>query len=195
MSNRLLTWITAVLLAACGGTGTPRPEDMSAGEHEQAADKAEQSARGHDARAASAPGAARTATHRHASRALERHAEAHRAAARELRGAEAEVCTGVPEASRAVCPLMAWPVEKVEDVADGVRVTYTGGSPDELLQRSRCHAAHAAKAGDDMPGCPLAAPSLRIATEAAPGGAVLVLGSDDPAIVRELQQMYEPVTP
>ena len=43
---------------------------------------------------------------------------------------------------------------------------------------------------EGMEGCPLYQKGLRISTEAAPGGAILVLGSDDSAVRKALQEMY-----
>lgn len=189
--------LVPVCLLACGGLGN-QPDDMSAEEHQKAADRAEASAETHRNLAVVGPGPDTPAEGRHWSLAhsLDEHARAHRDAAEALREDEAAACAGLPEGTRDSCPLIGHRVRAVEATPVGVRITYEGADADALLRQLRCHTAHDAKEGlEGESTCPLSEKSLTISTEAVPGGAVLNLSSDDPKVRKRLGEMYVPSVP
>ena len=190
-----LKWVAAgSLLFACGG-GT-RPEDMSAADHEKEARRDEDIAQerqtwvgvgGARADGSGLPGSSQFAV----ANSFRRHAASHEAAAKTLRTNQVSECAGLPEAAAHTCPLMAHQVTHVEAMSDGVRVTYAGAEAQALLHHAQCHTAQGAVEGrKGMEGCPLYEKALRLSAEPAPGGAVLVLSSDDPAVRKTLQGIY-----
>jgi hypothetical protein len=84
------------------------------------------------------------------------HARQHEKAAQALERFEAAECVGFPPAARAACPLLR-PVTRIEDLGDGVRVTFAAGAPvDAIFAHMRCHYAYArTRAFDDAASCPL----------------------------------------
>jgi hypothetical protein len=113
------------------------------------------------------------------------HAREHEKAAAALDKFEAGECKMFPVETRAACPLLG-PVDKIEDVARGVRVTFTAGTRvDAVAAHMRCHYAYARARGfDERVSCPLYMPGIEI-TEA--GAAAVDLTTRDPAKVAELR--------
>jgi hypothetical protein len=164
---------------SCGTSrGTVKPDDMGAAQHREEAarenEAARQHAREYDPKAsvpspfhqAGGPTSGDSAfpvsvynpTDAQLQRADEHraHARQHEKAAQELERFEAAECGGFPPAARAACPLLR-PVTRVEDLGDGVRVTFAAGTPvDAVFAHMRCHYAYArTHAFDDAASCPL----------------------------------------
>ena len=192
----ILRHIAAIGLISGGCGGGTRPEDMSAADHEKAAQKDEDIAQerqtwigvgGARSDGSGLPGSSQFAV----ANSFRRHAASHEAAAKTLRANQVSECAGLPEAAAHTCPLMAHQVTHVEAISDGVRVTYAGAEAQALLHHTRCHRAQGGVEGrKGMEGCPLYEKALRLSTEPAPGGAILVLSSDNPAVRKTLQGIY-----
>ena len=182
--SRLL--VTALALAsaaaAAGSCGTSReavkPDDMGAAQHREEAARENEAARRHardyDPKATvpstfhqaggptsgdyAFPLSVYNPTDPQLRRADEHraHARQHEKAAQQLERFEAAECVAFPPAARAACPLLR-PVERVDDLGDGVRVTFTAGTPvDAVFAHMRCHYAYArTRAFDDAVSCPL----------------------------------------
>ena len=172
--------LVLVVTASCATAGT-RPHDMSAAEHEQAAQREEGSASEHEAQYDpgqwTAGGGCSTycfdtwsnPTSHHAREAGRHRAVAaeHREASKALRKAEAEHCKNVPERDRDVSPFFhVSDIRKVERVsAGGARETYIvwfsevpGVDAAGMQRLLDCHAARNAVLGLDsaaMDYCPL----------------------------------------
>jgi hypothetical protein len=84
------------------------------------------------------------------------HARQHEQAAQALERFEAAECVGFPPAARAACPLLR-PVTRIDDLGDGVRVTFAPAAPvDAIFAHMRCHYAYArTRAFEDNASCPL----------------------------------------
>lgn len=185
-----LKWVAAsCLLFACGG-GT-RPEDMSATDHDKEARKNKDIALLHRGWVGVDPIGKPGASHYALANSFQHHADDHAAAADALRADQVSACAGIPAPVAGTCPLMTYLVTQVEATAEGVRVTYAGAEAEALLHHARCHVAQGAVVGrEGMESCPLYEKALRVTTEAAPGGAVLILSSEDSAVRTTLQGIY-----
>jgi hypothetical protein len=84
------------------------------------------------------------------------HARQHEKAAQALERFEAEECGGFPPVARAACPFLR-PVTSIDDMGNGVRVTFAAGTPvHAVFAHMRCHYAYArARAFADESSCPL----------------------------------------
>jgi len=154
----------AIAAAGCASNELVRADDMSAAQHRNEAQREQaaadqDTARAQGAGSAPAPGPPafdpNEAPRRRAEAARE-HARQHESAAKFLERFEDEACAGVPAASRAACPLLG-PLESLEDVPGGVRVTFADKSRVKTaIAEMRCHYAYArARHFDETVGCPL----------------------------------------
>jgi len=175
----LVVSAAAVAAGACGTSHeTVKPDDMGAAQHREEAARenaaARQHAREYDPKATvpstfhqaggptsgdyAFPLSVYNPTETQLQRADEHHAHArqHEKAAQELERFEAAECGGFPPAARAACPLLR-PVTRIDDLGDGVRVTFAAGTPiDAVFAHMRCHYAYArTRAFDDAASCPL----------------------------------------
>jgi hypothetical protein len=166
-------------LGSCGtGREAVKPDDMSAAQHRAEAARENEAARrrandyhphasvpspfspaaGVGPSEAVAPPAVYNPTEVELRRAdtHRAHARQHERAAQELERFEAAECVGFPPAARAACPLLR-PVARIEDLGNGVRVTFAAGSPVHAIHaHMRCHYAYArTRAFDDAASCPL----------------------------------------
>jgi hypothetical protein len=84
------------------------------------------------------------------------HARQHERAAQFLERFEETECRAFPPSSRAACPLLG-PVVRIDDIPDGVRVTFKEGvDVDDVIAHMRCHFAYARARGFEVAaGCPL----------------------------------------
>jgi hypothetical protein len=181
-SQAALLLVVSAAAAAAGACGTSRdtvkPDDMGAAQHREEAAREKEAARQHareyDPKAtvpspfheAGGPASGEYAyplsvynpTEAQLRRADEHraHARQHEKAAQELERFEAAECVGFPPAARAACPLLR-PVTRIDDLGDGVRVTFASGTPiDAVFAHMRCHYAYArTRAFDDAASCPL----------------------------------------
>lgn len=184
ISSLLLTW-------GCG-SGT-RPEDMSAAQHDKEAKKDEDLAQVHRGQAGVVVDGRPGTAHLALANSFQHQADDHEAAADALRADQVSECAHTAKAVAGTCPLAAYEVTQVESTAEGVRVTFAGPEAETLLQHARCHVAHGAVEGrKSMKGCPLYHKALHMTTEVAPGGAVLVLSSDNASVRKTLQGLYVP---
>jgi hypothetical protein len=177
---RTVSLLAVIAAAAACGTSreAAKPDDMSAAQHREEAarenDAARQHKRDYDPKAAVAsplhqaggassndyafPLSVYNPTEVQLQRADQHraHARQHEKAAQELERFEAAECVGFPPAARAACPLLR-PVTRVDDLGDGVRVTFSAGTPvDAVFAHMRCHYAYArTRAFDDTASCPL----------------------------------------
>ena len=179
LRRELVLLVLGTALGSCGtGRGGVRPDDMSAAQHRDEAAKENDAARRHAtdydphatvpspfrpaggvvAGGVASPPAAYNPTEVELRRADEHraHARQHEKAAQALEHFEAAECAGFPPAARAACPLLR-PVTRIDDLGDGVRVTFAPGAPvDAIFAHMRCHYAYArARAFDDTASCPL----------------------------------------
>ena len=115
-----------------------------------------------------------------------RHAREHEAAAAALERFEDAECKSFSPKMRAACPLLG-PVEAVEDLTDGVRLTLAAGVPLEpVLAEMRCHLAFArARNFEGVPDCPLYLRGVEIA--ASPDGKSIEVRSKSPAVARAIR--------
>ncbi len=189
-----LKWVAAgSLLFAWGCGGGTRPEDMSATQHDKEAKKAEDLAQVHRGQAGVDVDGRPGTSHLVLANTFQHQADDHEAAADALRADQVNECANIAEAVADTCPLAAYEVTQVESTAEGVRVTFAGPEAETLLQHARCHVAHGAVEGRKrMKGCPLYHKALHMTTEVAPGGAVLVMSSDNAAVRKTLQGLYVP---
>ena len=155
----------AVAPAGCASHELVRADDMSAAQHRNEAQREQaaadqQMARTQDAGAAPARSDPQAFDPnegpRRRAEAAREHARQHESAAKFLERFEDEACAGVPAASRAACPLLG-PLESLEDVPGGVRVTFADKSRVKTaIAEMRCHYAYArARHFDETVGCPL----------------------------------------
>ncbi|HVZ72881.1 MAG TPA: hypothetical protein VHJ20_10945 [Polyangia bacterium] len=171
------------LAVACAGPRV-RPDDMSAAQHRESADRERALAREDAARydpgatrvSPLAPPAAQDSTTffpasvynptegylREADK-HRAHAREHEAAAQALERFEQAECREFPERTRAACPLLG-PVARIDDIDHGVRVTFTPKTRvDAVYAHMRCHYAYArSRAFDARVGCPLYMPGIDI---------------------------------
>ncbi len=168
-------------LAGCGAPYV-RPDDMSAANHRQAAERESRLAREQVAsRSPTSPARPRAVDaagqdYRHsvpiytplegplaAAEAHRQHARDHARAADFLERFEATACRAVPPSSRAACPLLG-PLTDVDDISGGVRARFKAGTPvDSVVAQMRCHYAYArARAFDVAASCPLYMPGIDI---------------------------------
>jgi hypothetical protein len=208
MKTRMFSWTLAVLIgAACAGT-QPRvkPDDMSAADHREAARHERELAKQHAA--LYDPGAARvspmappsplesgilfpasvynpTEGHLREADKHREHAREHERAAAALEHFEEGACGEFPERTRAACPLLG-PVTKIDDVAQGVRVTFAAGARvDAIVDHMRCHYAYArSHAFDARVNCPLYMPGITIRRS---GDLAVEILAPDQAHVEELR--------
>ncbi|MDZ4695535.1 MAG: hypothetical protein SGI86_10330 [Deltaproteobacteria bacterium] len=85
------------------------------------------------------------------------HARAHQIAAEKLERFEASACEGIPAKERTACPLLIR-VTKIEDIPDGVRVTFMDGTdPTPIVKNMQCQQAYAKTHGfaEESDACPL----------------------------------------
>jgi hypothetical protein len=167
-----------VLGTACAASQpSVKPDDMSAAQHHESAQRERALAAQHADRYD--PGASRSSAlappglqdanvafptsvynptegHLREADAHRAHAREHEKAAKELERFEAAECGELPERTRAACPLLG-PVTRIEDVARGVRVTFTEATRvDAVVAHMRCHYAYArSHAFDARVSCPL----------------------------------------
>jgi len=154
----------AIAQAGCARHELVRADDMSASQHRNAAQREQAAADQEQSRAQADGGAPRSdprgfdpnEEHRRSADAAAEHARQHAAAAKFLEQFEDEECAGIPTSSRAACPLLG-PLEKLEDVPGGVRVTFVDKSrAGTAIAGMRCHYAYArARHFDENVGCPL----------------------------------------
>lgn len=195
------TMFALALLFGCGGAPDPRTEDLTAAQHEEEAAREERAAEQHDeaydpearalvgARIANPDIASGPEVVNPTQGELEQaedhrdHAGAHRARAAELRAFEARECRGVSEAAREACPLLLGLTE-VEDVPNGVQLTFSGDSAD-VVRQVRCHIAFAAAQGrEGMDECALYVHGARVRAR----GNVVTLTTSEGDHVDELRQ-------
>jgi hypothetical protein len=154
----------AIAPAGCASHELVRADDMSAAQHRSEAQREQAAA---DQETVQAGGAAPAPASnpqafdpnegsRRRAEAAREHARQHESAAKFLEQFEDEACAGVPPSSRAACPLLG-PLERLEDVPGGVRVTFADRSRVRTaIAEMRCHYAYArARHFDEKVGCPL----------------------------------------
>jgi hypothetical protein len=119
------------------------------------------------------------AAHLARARQLEAHAHEHEAAAAKLEAFVQDECRGFPPETRASCPMLG-PVDQIENIAGGVRVTFTPKTRvDAVAAHMRCHMAYARAYGfDTVQDCPLYVKGLEI--RLARNGKAVELTSRDP---------------
>jgi hypothetical protein len=151
----------ACLLTACG-TGSVRPDEMSANVHRQeaayerhvAADRDRQVLeRMHDPPVDYNPyrtsqvGLDPTSSLQREAESRRAHASEHEAAALELERCEAKECAGIEPRGRGACPVLG-PLTEIRDIAGGVRLELPpDASVDGLVALMRCHFAFAQTRG------------------------------------------------
>ncbi len=187
----LLTAAAGALLAGCAAAGT-RPQEMSAAEHEQAAQGEEREAEAHQEQFREegwSAGAGGCSTYcfdtwsnpssEHAKEA-KRHrvvAEKHREASEVLRRAEERSCTGVPQRDREVSPFLhVGDISRVERVSEKkasaiyeIEFSQVPGLDAEGMQKLvDCHLARNAVLGQEAAGmefCPLVPAGVEASVE------------------------------
>jgi hypothetical protein len=114
-----------------------------------------------------------------------RHAREHEKAAAALEKFEQGECHNLPERSRAACPLLG-PVTAIDDVKNGVRVTFSPGTRvAALVSEMQCHYAYAQARGfAESVSCPLYMPGLEIKQT---GGAAVEITVRNQAQVNDLR--------
>lgn len=164
----------ATCLAAMGCAHGTRPDDMTAEQHQAAAQKEESKAQREAATAyTNAPGAnpmnagiepelylypqaGVPQDHLADARRLQEHAREHEQAAAELQRYEEAECKGLAPSQRSTCPLMR-SIADVRDIDGGVRIRFVDeGHASTALPRMRCHYAYARAHGfSNSPDCAL----------------------------------------
>ena len=201
----------ALTLASCShSSSTVRPEELSAEQHRQQAARERMLAEDDYARyqpRASGPMAGAVGgppdgprvyaidafpynpTERALSQAEAhlRHARQHEEAAAALEHYEEAECKEFQPKMRAACPLLG-PVQKIEDLADGVRITLADGVPlAPVLAEMRCHLAFARTRNfEGAPDCPLYLRGVEIAPSS--DGAAIEVRSKTPAVARTIRE-------
>lgn len=200
----------AMMMTSCGhSSSTVRPEEMSATGHRQEAAKermlAEEDYARYQPRASGpVPGAVGVAgdtprvypvdafPYNPTERALAqaeahvRHAREHEAAAAKLEAYEEAECKSFSPKMRAACPLLG-PVQKIEELADGIRITLADGVPlAPVLAEMRCHLAFARTRNfEGAPDCPLYLRGVDIAPS--PDNRAIDVRSQSPAVARTIR--------
>lgn len=188
------TFVVAASSAGCGTTKGAHPDDMTHAEHLAAAQAEQKEAE--EARLLVDPTRVTGGTGQAEVAAHERHAAAHAAAAQALEERHEAVCADVSDQEMRSCPLHSIDVTAVIDRADGVELVL-GALPEAhtLLESSRCHAAHGAYFGRDMPDCVFYVKELHVGVEERNAGTVLILTSTNPDAVVELKQRAQSLLP
>ncbi len=116
-----------------------------------------------------------------------RHAREHEQAAKALETYEEAECRSFQPKMRAACPLLG-PVQKIEDLADGVRITLADGVPlAPVLAEMRCHLAFArARNFEGAPDCPLYMRGVEIAPSH--DDTAIEVRSKSPAVARAIRE-------
>ncbi len=191
-----------VLLAGCGGAQSPASEDLTASGHEAEAAREERGAQeqaGHydpgartllshsaGTQVISAPDVYNpTDRYRQRAERLEERADEHHRAAAELREYEARECRWIPTETRRGCPLLLG-VTRMEDVEDGVRITFASDvDMESTVDHLRCHFAYAASEGRaGMESCALYVHGAQLRVD----GHDLVLTTNDHTRIGELRR-------
>jgi uncharacterized membrane protein HdeD (DUF308 family) len=122
-----------------------------------------------------------------------RHAREHEEAAGKLEAYEEAECKSFQPKMRAACPLLG-PVQKIEDLADGVRITLADGVPlAPVLAEMRCHLAFArARNFEGAPDCPLYLRGVEIAPSA--NDTAIEVRSKSPAVARTIREQSHQLT-
>jgi hypothetical protein len=178
----------AIAAAGCAGHDLVRADDMSAAQHRNEAQREQaaadqEAARGQAAAPApvpaSDPQAFDPSEPRRRAEAAREHARQHESAAKFLEQFEDEACAGIPVSSRAACPLLG-PLERLEDVPGGVRVTFADKSRVRTaIAEMRCHYAYArSRHFDENVGCPLYVKGIQVRQAVDPRAVEITAGDE-----------------
>ncbi|MFU8805604.1 MAG: hypothetical protein ACNA8W_17455 [Bradymonadaceae bacterium] len=207
-------WMLTLAVALVFGVGAcssqapgTKPDDMSADEHLQHANKHEKMSEEHGDHYNPGAGTTRreaslsgendvfypvevynpTEHHRDVATSHQRHAEQHRQAAQKLLSYEDNHCARFPAETRSSCPLMGQ-IKAVEDIDGGVRMTFHDGVPlQATVDHMKCHFAVARTEGyEGMPTCPLYLEGLSV--ETADDGKSVTLTTDTAEAVEPLRK-------
>jgi hypothetical protein len=195
-----VVWLLAV--SACVSSPQPvKPDNMSAAQHRQEAQREMQAAAQLEERAAIVdlepsvppmrvlspfylPDPADPLTEQ--ADHLRAHARQHEQAANALVKFEKAECRNIPASSRAACPLFG-PLINLEDLPTGVRATFAPGTPvDVVMAHMRCHLAYAQSRGfEEVLSCPLYIRGIDIVRSSVPEAIEIV--SADPAVAAAIR--------
>lgn len=203
LHSKFRSWVRFAFAATigCASTGT-RPSDMSARQHEQAANQDQRSAQAHqeqyDPNAWSGGGGGcdtlcfatwSNPTSEHAQQARKHRSLAakHRRASERLREAERRLCAGIPERDRDVSPFFHFAdIASVTTESEPFEVRFNpiGGLDAGAMQRLvDCHIGRNAVLGlaaSKMDFCPLVARGVRAKVRADGNTIVVELEAEDP---------------
>jgi hypothetical protein len=192
-------------LTGVGCAHGTRPDDMTAEQHQAAAQKEQKKAQQEEATAyTNAPGANALNAgiepelylypqagvpqdHLADARRLQEHAREHEQAAAQLQQFEEAECKGLPASQRSTCPLMR-SITDVGDIDGGVRIRFVDQShASTALPRMRCHYAYARAHGfSNSPDCALYIRGVDFRQSSDPHAIDIV--SNDPKTTAEIRK-------